>query len=159
MDISKVWVELDVFQQDLARVRTGLPVELFDLNEQATAAGIITRLGTLAVHGSQSVPARVVIDNPSGLLRPGQFVTARVNVAETDVAVAVEREAIQKFRDFDVVFEKVGDTYEVRMLELGRSDATHVEVLAGLNPGALYVTRNSYLIKADIEKSGASHDH
>jgi membrane fusion protein, heavy metal efflux system len=45
------------------------------------------------------------------------------------------------------------------MLELGRADATRVEVLAGLEAGARYVTQNSYLIKADIEKSGASHDH
>jgi cobalt-zinc-cadmium efflux system membrane fusion protein len=47
----------------------------------------------------------------------------------------------------------------VRMLELGRMDETHAEVLGGLRAGAQYVARNSYLIKADIEKSGASHDH
>jgi cobalt-zinc-cadmium efflux system membrane fusion protein len=45
------------------------------------------------------------------------------------------------------------------MLELGRRDGENVEVLGGLEPGTEYVTGNSYLIKADIEKSGASHDH
>jgi membrane fusion protein, heavy metal efflux system len=159
MDTSKVWVELDVFQKDLGLIKTGQTVELFDLDERAVASGSIARIGTLATHGSQSVQARVVIDNATGALRPGQFVTARVNVAEHAVALAVEREALQTFRDFDVVFEKVGDAYEVRMLELGRADATHVEVTSGLKPGAHYVARNSYLIKADIEKSGASHDH
>jgi membrane fusion protein, heavy metal efflux system len=159
MDTSKVWVELDVFQKDLGLIKTGQTVELFDLDERLAASGSIARLGTLATHGSQSVQARVVIDNATGALRPGQFVTARVNVAEHAVALAVEREALQKFRDFDVVFEKVGDAYELRMLELGRADATHVEVTSGLKPGAQYVARNSYLIKADIEKSGASHDH
>jgi membrane fusion protein, heavy metal efflux system len=159
MDTSRVWVELDVFQKDLALVRPGQAVELLDLDERPVATGTIARMGTLATHGSQSVQARAVIDNATGALRPGQFVTARVSVAEHNVALAVEREAIQKFRDFDVVFEKVGDTYEVRMLELGRSDATHVEVTEGLKAGAQYVARNSYLIKADIEKSGASHDH
>ncbi len=159
MDTSTVWVELDVFQQDLTLIKTGLAVELLDLNEQVVATSVIARLGTLATHGSQSVPARVVIDNASGVLRPGQFVTGRVAVAEHAVPLAVVREAIQPFRGGDVVFEKIGDTYEARRLELGRSDATHVEVIAGLNPGAQYVTRNSYLIKADIEKSGAAHDH
>jgi len=159
MDASRVWVELDVFPKDLDSVRTGQAVEVFDLDERPIATGPIVRMGTLAKHGSQSVQARVVIDNASRALRPGQFVTARVNVAQHTVEVAVDREALQKFRDFDVVFEKVGETYEVRMLELGRSDATHVEVLSGLKPGAHYVARNSYLIKADIEKSGASHDH
>lgn len=159
MDISKVWVELDIFQRDLEAVRTGQVVEVLDLGGRPIATGTIGWLGTVATHGSQAVPARVVVDNASGALRPGQFVTARVNVAEHHVELAVEREAIQKFRDFDVVFEKVGETYEVRMLDLGRSDATHVEVLSGLKPGVQYVASNSYLIKADIEKSGASHDH
>jgi cobalt-zinc-cadmium efflux system membrane fusion protein len=45
------------------------------------------------------------------------------------------------------------------MLKLGRRDARFVEVLEGLAPGTTYVTDNSYLIKADIEKAGASHDH
>ncbi len=44
-------------------------------------------------------------------------------------------------------------------LELGRQDETWVEVLSGLKPGVQYVAENSYLIKADIEKSGASHEH
>ena len=45
------------------------------------------------------------------------------------------------------------------MLDLGQQDAVWVEVLVGLDGGTNYVTTNSYVIKADIEKSGASHDH
>jgi cobalt-zinc-cadmium efflux system membrane fusion protein len=52
-----------------------------------------------------------------------------------------------------------GDTYEVRPVELGKRDATQVQVLSGLNPGDQVVVAQSYLVKADIGKSGASHDH
>jgi cobalt-zinc-cadmium efflux system membrane fusion protein len=45
------------------------------------------------------------------------------------------------------------------MLDLGRRDSDRIEVLGGLEAGTRYVTTNSYLLKADIEKSGASHDH
>jgi membrane fusion protein, heavy metal efflux system len=159
VDLSRVWVELDVFQNDLARIADDQAVEVFDLDGRKLAEGRVSHIAPLAVHGSQSVRARVVLDNATGSLRPGQFVSGRVTVDEFTAALAVEKSALQRFRDFDVVFEQVGDTYEVRMLELGRADATHVEVLAGIDPGARYVTRNSYLIKADIEKSGASHDH
>jgi cobalt-zinc-cadmium efflux system membrane fusion protein len=159
MDVSKVWVELDVFQSQLGRIDENQAVALFDLENVRLAAGRIARIAPIAAHGSQSVRARVVIDNASGNLRPGQFVIAQVTVAQTTVPLAVERSAIQRFRDSDVVFERIGDTYEVRMLTLGRADATHVEVLAGLKANTQYVTDNSYLIKADIEKSGASHDH
>jgi membrane fusion protein, heavy metal efflux system len=159
IDLSRVWVELDVFQNDLARIADGQTVEIFDLDGRKLADGRVSRIAPLAIHGSQSVRARVVLDNASGVLRPGQFVSGRVTVGESQVALAVAKTGLQRFRDFDVVFEQVGATYEVRMLELGRADATRVEVLAGLEAGARYVTRNSYLIKADIEKSGASHDH
>lgn len=159
VDISRVWVELDVFQRELGRIEESQRVELLDLDGRQIATGHISRVAPLAVHGSQSVRARVVIDNASGQLRPGQFVTGRVTVAETRVDLAVERAALQRFRDFDVVFANIGDSYEVRMLELGRSDADHLEVTGGLKPGTRYVSGNSYLIKADIEKAGASHDH
>jgi len=66
---------------------------------------------------------------------------------------------LQSFRDFTVVYARFQQTYEVRMLELGRRDGEFVEVLGGLDPGTTYVSENSFLVKADIEKSGASHDH
>ena len=159
VDLSRVWVELDVFQNDLATVSENQPVEVFDLEGRKLADGRVSRIAPLAIHGSQSVRARVVLDNASGVLRPGQFVTGRVTIGESRVPLAVARTGIQRFRDFDVVFEQIGDTYEVRMLELGEADKERVEVLGGLAVGARYVTENSYLIKADIEKSGASHDH
>ena len=90
---------------------------------------------------------------------PGMFVTGEIVVAEHSVPLAVKRSGLQAFRDFTVVYAKVGNDYEVRMLDLGSQDAQWVEVLGGLDPGTVYVTTNSYLIKADIEKSGASHDH
>ena len=52
-----------------------------------------------------------------------------------------------------------GDAYEVRMLQIGRQTPEWTEVLSGLKPGAEYVVDGAFLIRADIEKSGASHDH
>jgi membrane fusion protein, heavy metal efflux system len=75
------------------------------------------------------------------------------------VPLAVKTSGLQPFRDFTVVFERIDNTYEVRMLELGETQGEWAEVLGGIDVGAQYVTENSYLIKADVEKSGASHDH
>jgi len=80
-------------------------------------------------------------------------------VATQQASLAVRTKALQRFRDFTVVFAKVGDTYEVRMLELGRRTPEWTEVLGGLEPGTEYVTDGAFLIRADIDKSGASHDH
>ena len=157
-DLSKVWAELDVFNRDIGRVHPGQPVTLQTLGGDEVS-GVIDWISPMAAHASQSLQARVVVDNPQLSLRPGQFIRGRVTVAEHEVALAVKKSAIQAFRDFQVVYARVGDTYEVRMLELGRDDGDRVEVLGGLKPGTEYVTENSFLIKADIEKSGATHDH
>ena len=75
------------------------------------------------------------------------------------VPVAVSVEAIQTFRDWSVVFVQYGELFEVRPLELGRNDGRWVEVLHGLLPGERYVARNSFILKADLGKEGATHDH
>ncbi|MCG7985386.1 MAG: efflux RND transporter periplasmic adaptor subunit [Candidatus Thiodiazotropha lotti] len=157
-DLSQVWIELDVFGKDQGKVQPAQAVRIATLNGDAID-GKVDWVSPLASHASQSVQARVVLDNSDGKLRPGQFVRGRVIVDEIPVELAVRQSAIQQFRDFRVVFAKIGDTYEVRMLELGRRNADWVEVTGGLKQGTEYVTGNSYLIKADIEKSGASHDH
>ena len=157
-DLAEVWIQLDVFGRDLGSIVAGQQATIIGL-DGSQFEGAIDWVSPLVAHGSQSVRARIPLKNPDGALRAGQFVRARVTVSETDAPLAVRRSALQTFRDFDVVYAKVQDTYEVRMLELGVRDEDFIEVLGGLSPGEIYVTGNSYLIKADIEKSGASHDH
>lgn len=157
-DLSQVWVELDVFGRDIEQVEVGQRVHVGNLDGYRRD-GVIDWISPLAEHASQSVRARIVLANPDRRLRPGQFVHGEVVVEQVEVPLAVRHSAIQRFRDFQVVYAKFGNTYEVRMLELGRRDAQWVEVLGGLEPGTPYVTQNSYLIKADIEKSGATHAH
>jgi cobalt-zinc-cadmium efflux system membrane fusion protein len=157
-DFSRVWAELSVFPRDRARVRQGQTVQI-DAEGGAHTAGAVDYLAPAGDRASQSVTVRVVLDNTDGRWTPGQFVEGRIALAETPVALAVPLSALQTFRDFDVVFARVGDVYEVRMLDLGKRDADQVEVLGGLDPGTEYVIESSYLVKADIEKAGATHDH
>jgi membrane fusion protein, heavy metal efflux system len=157
-DFSRVWAELKVFPRDRARLKAGQRVQIQSEGMPATA-GTIGYVAPTGERNAQSIIARVTLDNASGTWTAGQFVEGVVTVSQTPVSMAVPLSAIQTFRDFNVVYAQVGDTYEVRMIELGRRDAENAEVLSGLQPGTRYVTRNSYLIKADIEKSGASHDH
>ncbi len=159
VDLSDVWVELDVFVRDLAIIKKSQAVLVETLDENYQTAASIDWVSPLTAHASQSVRARVTVSNEDGVLRPGQFIRGHVTVASHAVPLAVRQSAIQRFRDFQVVFARFDDTYEVRMLDLGRQNREWVEVLEGIEPGTKYVTENSYLIKADIEKSGASHDH
>lgn len=158
VDPSVVWAELGLFQKDRTRVRPGATVLVKAADADVAIEGRVDRVDVQA-GANQMVTARVTLKNPQGELLVGSFVTADLSVARHEVPLAVKRSGLQPFRDFTVVFERVGDTYEVRMLELGREHGEWVEVLGGLQPGAEYVAENSYLIKADVEKSSASHDH
>ena len=158
MDTTSVWAELAVFPSDRARVQAGAPVTVKAADAGIARDGVVSRLNATA-EPNQSVLARVVLDNSDGAFVPGSYVTGEIQVAEHAVPLAVKRKGLQSFRDFTVVYAQIGDEYEVRMLELGRLGGEWIEVLGGLDPGTRYVTTNSYLIKADIEKSGASHDH
>ena len=140
------------------RIAAGLPVHVATAGGQSVST-TIQRVLPLASSASQSVVARALLPNPDGKWRPGMAVEATVTAATREVPVAVDLRALQRFRDFTVVFAKVGDTYEVRMLELGARDRDRVEVLGGIAAGTEYAVEQSFLIKADIEKSGASHDH
>ncbi|RPH97858.1 MAG: HlyD family efflux transporter periplasmic adaptor subunit, partial [Lysobacterales bacterium] len=158
MDTSTVWAELAIFPADLARVRAGARVQVSATLGDIEQEGEIARLGAQA-GPNQARSAVVELDNADGRLAPGTHVQGEIRVAEHAVPLAVKRDGLQSFRDFTVVYARIGEEYEVRMLDLGRQDETWVEVLGGLEPGTVYVTANSYLVKADIEKSGASHDH
>lgn len=157
-DLAEVWVELHAIGKDAAQLVPGQHVQVESATSGAQAETVIETLLPLATRG-QSIVARASLPNPEGHWRPGMTVSANVTVSEKDVPLAVKESGLQRFRDFTVVFAQVGDSYEVRMLELGVRDGESVEVMDGLKPGTRYVTEQSYLIKADIEKSGASHDH
>jgi membrane fusion protein, heavy metal efflux system len=158
INLSKVWAEFKVFARDRSQIKPGQIARVL-AEGAAEAQGEVIYVSPLSSRESQAVIARVSLDNRQGQWTPGQFVTAQLAVAQLPVELLVPLSALQTFRDFTVVFAQVGDTYEVRMLELGRRDSERVEVLGGLRVGTTFVTKNSYLIKADIEKSGASHDH
>lgn len=158
-DLSSVWVELHAFGRDAGRIKPGQQVLLETLDGSAQAEAKVDFVSPHAEEASQATAVRVVLDNADGRWRPGVFVRGSVTVAEKQVPLAVKSSGLQRFRDFTVVFAQFGDLYEVRMLDLGTSDGTHTEVLGGIEPGQTYVAENSFLIKADIEKSGATHDH
>ena len=158
VDNSVLMAELSVFPSDRHRIVLGATVLMSVKGVKEAVVGVIKQIDT-AIQPNQSVIVRAELSNKNGHLLAGTFVSADIEVAEYQVPLALKRTGLQGFRDFTVVFVKIGNEYEVRMLELGRVAGEWIEVLGGLKVGSEYVSENSYIIKADIEKSGAVHDH
>jgi membrane fusion protein, heavy metal efflux system len=157
-DLSRVWVELSMFPADIEQLRVGMPIQVNDLHQHESAETTISYISPKMTAG-HIARARAEISNTQGNWRPGMHVNAEVMVEQYPAALAVKRSAIQTYRDMPVVFVRYGNTFEVRMLTLGKQDADYVEVVSGLRPGSEYVTTNSFLLKAEVLKAGATHDH
>ena len=151
--------EVTVYAKDLNVVRAGQDVTVRSDELGIESPGRIVYVGSLVGESTRAAQARVVLPDPEGRWRPGLFVTVEVVEEEVSVPVAVKRDGLQTFRDWDVVFVRVGDLFEARPLELGRKDGEWVEVVSGLDAGERYAAANSFILKADVGKSGASHDH
>lgn len=158
-DPTRLHAEFFLYPRDAERVRVGQRVEIKSQAGEHTATGVIRAILPADDVLSQTLVAHVALPNQGGVWRPGLGVSGLVQVGQGEVPLAVRTKALQPFRDFTVVYAKVGDTYEVRMLDLGRRTEEWTEVLGGIQPGVTYVVDGAFLIRADIEKSGASHDH
>ena len=158
-DLSSVWIDASIPAKDLARVRMGQVATIVATDLGLTAPGRITFIRSLIGEQSRRATARIVMPNTGGAWRSGSFVTVRLEQSSANVPLTVPVSAIQTFRDWQVVFVRYGDWFEARPLTLGRSDGEWVEVLSGLKVGDRFAATNSFAVKAEIGKLGATHDH
>jgi len=157
-DLSTMWIDFAVYRRDFARVRVGDAVSIDVGDGGPPIEAKIDYVSPIGASDTQSSIARAVVAN-DGRLRPGLFVDGRVVLSAKPVDVAVRTSALQTLEGKTVVFVRDGDTFAAREVELGGRDADWVEVTFGLLAGDVYAAKNSFVIKAEIGKGSASHDH
>ncbi|VAW93034.1 Probable Co/Zn/Cd efflux system membrane fusion protein [hydrothermal vent metagenome] len=153
---NQLWVEFKIFPSQLALVSAGQEVLVY--SDELQAVSTIKHL----LSGNTEQPfnlARVPLDNTRGLWSPGLLLEGKIVVKQMQVPLLIDNRALQSIKDRKAVFVQVGERYEVRPLKLGIADKQFTQVIDGLNSGDKYVVNNSYFLKADLEKSGASHEH
>lgn len=154
-DFGSLWADFRVYPSQQVAVATGQKVVIMAADTEIN--GVIAHIIPSLTQPYQL--ARVKLDNRDGKLSSGQLIEGAVISGEFNVELAVKKSAIQILDNKSGVFVKNNTEYVFTPLQLGRSDMDYVEVIAGLKPGQWYVTTNSYLLKADIEKSEAEHAH
>ena len=151
-----VWAQLKIFPQQLPEIAENQRAQL-------SVAGV--SLETTIQHILPSpdekpyVLAYAKIANTSGQWPVGAAIKGLVTINKLDVAMMVPKASIQEFEGASVVFVKEGDEYRPVPVVLGQQDNHNIEVLSGLHIADVIVSQNSYLFKADLEKSEAGHDH
>jgi len=158
-DLSTVWVELSVFPRDAGKVQVGQHVRIRSADTGEAADGELIYVVPFGQAANQTLTARVLLENPERRWAPGLYVGAQVTLAQAQVPLAIRGEALQTLKGRSVVFVQNDDGFEPRPVELGRSDGEYSEVRSGLAVGERYVTRNSFILKAELGKGEAEHGH
>jgi cobalt-zinc-cadmium efflux system membrane fusion protein len=150
---------MTIYAKDIITVKSGQQVTVKASAFDAQSVGKIAYVGSLVGEQSRTAMARIVLNNPDKTWLPGLPVNIELTSNEVDVPLAISVEGIQSLNEETVVFGRYGTYFEARPVKLGRQDEKYVEVLEGLVAGEKYAAGNSFLIKADIGKAGASHEH
>lgn len=159
-DLSTVWVELSLFPRDRGRVQLGQDVRVEAAEGGLSGEGKIVFVSPLGSGASQTIAARVLLDNAQGQWAPGLYVRAEVSVGSTQVALAVPVVALQELDEGGAsVFVDEAQGLLPRPVRAGRSDGRHVEILSGIAAGARVVGEGSFVLKAEQGKAGAEHGH
>jgi cobalt-zinc-cadmium efflux system membrane fusion protein len=159
VDLSTVWVNLNVYRQDFTKMRLGQKIILDPGIGLPPIESQIAYISPFGADSTQTMLARAEMPNPDGLLRPGLFIEGHAVLEEVEVDVAVKDSALQTMEGKTVVFVQEGDGFEAHPVTTGRQGGGWVEITQGLLPGDRYVAANSFILKADIGKAGAAHEH
>jgi cobalt-zinc-cadmium efflux system membrane fusion protein len=158
-DLSTVWIEISLFPRDMARVRLGQVVRVSSKEANLTAEGKIVYVAPFGSSSNQTLTARVLLANAARKWTPGLYVTAEVILSSASVPLAVASEALQTLEGAAVVFVQRLEGFEPSAVQLGRSNSEFSEVRGGIRAGETYVTKNSFILKAELGKGEAEHGH
>lgn len=164
-DMRSLWVLADVPEAQSGAVAVGQPVEITVVALPGEVIkGTVAYLSPELDASTRTARVRVEVDNPAGRLRAGMFARAEITAAAPggEPVVAVPDEAIQTVEGESAVFVPVAgeaNTFAKRPVTIGPAVGGMVPIVAGLKAGEPFVATGSFLLKAELGKAGASHEH
>jgi cobalt-zinc-cadmium efflux system membrane fusion protein len=159
-DLSTVWIDFAIYPQHVGVIREGQPVTITAATRpDLVAEGAVSYVGPLLEQDTRVSQGRVVLPNSGGHWQPGLYVTVSAVVDHAEVVVAVPDAAIVRSPFGPAVFLAEGSTFELQPIVPGRTDGHTTEITEGIAAGAHVVVKNAFLLKAELGRSEATHDH
>ncbi len=152
-NLNTVWVYLQVYQKDLPYVRVGQKVKITAGPGLPEVEETIDYISPIIDEATRTAEARVVLNNSKGLWKPGLFVTGNIMVKDLRVDVLIPKTAIQTLDEQPIVFVQTKEGFKPQPIEIGRENEISVEVVHGLKPGMVYVSKGGFTLKAELLKS------
>ena len=156
-DLSSVWVNLTVYQRDLAQVRAGMPVTIQFSSGIPDAPGTVAFVSPALDETTRTATARVVLENPHADWRPGLFVSGLIETGRETAAIVVPHSALTELDGETVVFVQTDGGFESRKVRQGRATLAAVEIIDGLAEGERYAANNVLALKAETNRAALEH--
>lgn len=164
--LKDLWLEFNLTHQYSAQLQTGQNVS-FKINgsDQRYSAEVQSLTSQADVQTGRLV-VRAKLKQQSAELRPNVMVNVLLADSGTKKALRVQKSAVQSIEGKDSIFivesEQKGQVHlKAQALKLGQasSDGQWLEVLSGLEAGQKYISQGSFLLKSELEKDEAGHEH
>lgn len=159
-DLSVLWIEANVFERDLAKVRVGskasitveaYPGEIFN--------GRVAHIGNVVSKETRTVPTRIEVPQHAGKLKPEMFATAAIDTAARTPGLFVPDEAVVLMQGQSTIFIEDKGAFEARAVETGERLNGRVQLKSGAKPGERVVVAGAYALKAKVLKSQIGDTH
>lgn len=147
IDLSHVWIDADVFEKDLPRVRTGQEVKLtVTAFPQSTFSGKVILINSVVDPDTRTVKVRTEVANPDGRLKPDMFANVQIITDVNRAAISIPQSAVLNDEGKSIVFVAEGDRYDKRQVQPGIQNNDRVEIVDGLKAGDKVVVKGNYLL-------------
>jgi cobalt-zinc-cadmium efflux system membrane fusion protein len=152
-DMARMWLWIDVYEQDIARVASGQPVTFtISGTKEPVFRGKVTWVGTEVNATTRTARVRAEVANERGRVRANQFGLARIELEPEHDALVVPRSAVQDDGDLELVFvPRAPGVYHPQRVKTAPTERDDVvEIVRGLEPGQQVVTARAYVLKSEL---------
>jgi cobalt-zinc-cadmium efflux system membrane fusion protein len=156
-DLSTVWVDLSIYQQDMGLVEEGLTVVVTSGGH--TERGTISYVRPIVGEDTRTALARVVLPNPEERWKPGMFVNGAIGIDAIEVPVVVPKSALQTLGEETVIFVQTAEGFAPRPITVGEENRDQVAIMDGLAAGETYVAAGGFALKSQLQKSEMTAGH
>jgi len=147
MDLSRVWIDANVFEKDLQQVRPGQEVKLtVPAFPGSTFSGKVILINSVVDPDTRTVKVRTEVANPDGRLKPDMFANVQIVTALNRTAISIPQSAVLNDEGKTVVFIADGNGYKKRQVQAGIQNNDRVEIIDGLAAGDKVVVKGNYLL-------------
>ena len=147
IDLSQVWIDANVFEKDLQRVRTGQEVRLtVPAFPAATFSGKVIFVDSVVDPETRTVKVRTEVANPDGRLKPDMFANVQIVTDVNRAAISIPQAAVLNDEGKTIVFVADGSGYKKRQVQAGIQNNDRVEIVDGLSTGDKVVVKGNYLL-------------